>query len=133
MIHAVHNVNPSALVLVLALYPDARGAFVKPEALDKISAINAKVEEGISREPNTAFVDFTFPTGQEVFQTSHPGHPNCRGDRIMATRVLEVLYEKHVLARSLALPQGENATTCLAATACAEITDTACCQAAALC
>jgi len=59
-----------------------------------MSHINEKVAAGVEQEPNTAFVDFTLPVGEEIFQTKHAGHPNCRGDRIMASRVLEVLYDR---------------------------------------
>lgn len=133
MIRAIHRVNPSALVLVMALYPDAKGPKVVPETLGEIAAINARVAEGVHKEPNAAFVDFELPGGTDIFQTKHAGHPNCRGDRLMATRVLEVLFERRVLGRSLALPRGDEAETCLRAEHCSSITSRACCQGAARC
>jgi len=132
IIHEVHEVNPTALVLVMAMYPDATGAFVKADTLSQIEAINAKVARGVSG-PGTAFVDFDVPQGVEMFQTAHPGHLNCRGDRLMAHSVLKALYERRVIANSLApLPAGEVAT-CQVESNCAGITDQACCQAAASC
>jgi len=133
LIRAVHKANPSALVLVLALRPDAVGPRVAPETLADIAAINGKVRDGVEEEPNTAFVDFRIPEGIDMFQTANPGHLNCRGDRIMATSVLRALYDRHVLARSLALPQAGEAETCLLEADCGSITSKTCCQAAASC
>jgi len=133
LIRAVHSVNPSALVLVLALYPDANGPRVVTETLGDIAAINGKVRDGVLEEPNTAFVDFRIPEGIDMFQTAHPGHLNCRGDRMMATNVLQVLYDRHVIARSLALPQGGEFETCLSDAECSNISNKTCCQAAASC
>uniref|UniRef100_A0A7S2PAU3 Uncharacterized protein n=1 Tax=Zooxanthella nutricula TaxID=1333877 RepID=A0A7S2PAU3_9DINO len=133
LIRAVHKVNPSALVLVLALRPEASGPRVVPEARAKVAAINGKIKDGVQEEPNTAFVDFRIPDGIDMFQTAHPGHLNCRGDRLMAHSVLKALYERRVIANSLApLPAGEVAT-CQVESNCAGITDQACCQAAASC
>merc|ERR1719401_1876633 len=120
----------------MALYPDAdhnNPPFVVEDTLGDIKAINDKVAAGVEQEPNTAFVDFTLPVGEEIFQTKNKGHPNCRGDRIMASRVLEVLYEKKVIARTLDIPAGEEAERCLLAKSCSSISDRRCCQSAARC
>jgi len=133
MVRAVHRVNPTALVAVLALYPDAKGPRVVPETLANITAINAKVARGVEEEPNTAFVNFALPEGIDICQTAKAGHPNCRGDRIMATSVLTALYNQKVLTRSLVVPQGAKAETCRVEADCGSITDKTCCQAAASC
>jgi len=133
VIRAVHEVNPSALVLVMALYPDADGAFVRNSTLNAIGAINERVASGVEAEPNTSFVDFNVPADMEMFQTKHPGHLNCRGDRLMAFSVLRAMFQRKVLARTLARPRGEEASACLTRTDCAGISNTTCCQGAAAC
>jgi len=133
LIRAVHAENPAAFVLVMALYPDASRSLVVEDTLDTIAAINAQVKEGLRAEPNVAFVDFDLAPGQDMFQVKPPGHPNCRGDRIMATQVMRTLFDRGVLGRSLALPEGDLARECLRAESCGAIVEKACCQAAASC
>mmetsp|Transcript_37727 Transcript_37727/g.94678 ORF Transcript_37727/g.94678 Transcript_37727/m.94678 type:complete len:500 (+) Transcript_37727:71-1570(+) len=132
IIQAIHNESPTTVVLIMALYPDSAGPHVMEHTLSRVAAINEQVRTRIN-EPNTHFVDYTFPTGQEVFSSRNPGHANCRGDMVMATKALEVLFDEGVLARGLALPTGDAAAACLANTECAAIADKACCQLAASC
>mmetsp|Transcript_16859 Transcript_16859/g.52758 ORF Transcript_16859/g.52758 Transcript_16859/m.52758 type:complete len:503 (-) Transcript_16859:40-1548(-) len=130
LIRAVHGRNPNAKVLVMAVYPDANGQFVNTGVLKHITAINAAVESAlVPSEPNTFFVNFEFPPREEVYQVMHGGHPNCRGDRVMATAVLEALFRHKVISRGLAL---DDPQLCLGSKACGEL-DFACCQRSALC
>jgi len=133
VIQAIHSVNPDAFVVVMALYSDAKKSLVVEETLDAIAAINTMVEAGVTQEPNVAFVNFALAPGQDMFQVTPPGHPNCRGDRIMATQVMHKLFEHGVLGRALALPTGDKVTECLNVASCGDIVDKACCQAAAIC
>eukprot|EP00429_Kryptoperidinium_foliaceum_P051789 CAMPEP_0176104970 /NCGR_PEP_ID=MMETSP0120_2-20121206/52674_1 /TAXON_ID=160619 /ORGANISM="Kryptoperidinium foliaceum, Strain CCMP 1326" /LENGTH=441 /DNA_ID=CAMNT_0017439081 /DNA_START=51 /DNA_END=1376 /DNA_ORIENTATION=+ len=133
VIQAIHVVNPNTFVVVMALYSDAKKSLVVEDTLDEIAAINTLVEAGVAQEPNTAFVDFALAPGQDMFQITPAGHPNCRGDRLMATQVINKLFERRVLGRALSLPTGKNATECLNAASCRDIDDKVCCQAAASC
>jgi len=133
VIQAIHVVNPNAFVVVMALYPDAKRSLVVEDTLDDIAAINTLVEAGVTQEPNTAFVNFALAFGRDMFQVTPPGHPNCRGDRLMATQVIHELFEHGILGRALALPTGDKANECLNAASCSDIVDKACCQAAAIC
>lgn len=51
----------------------------------------------------------------------------------MATQVLRALFDRKVLGRTLALPEGDRAGECLRAASCGDIAEKACCQAAAIC
>jgi len=133
VIRAIHAVNPNAFVVVVALYPDAEKSLVVEATLEWIASINSLVSEGVSVEPNVAFVDFALTPGQDMFQVKPPGHPNCRGDRLMATQVLRTLFDRKILGRALALPEGDRARECLSSLSCGEISDKACCQAAGVC
>jgi len=132
LIQAIHSKNPETIVLIMALYPGSSGPFVIESSLALTAEINEKVRTRVN-EPNTFFVDYTVPVGQDVFQTKHPGHLNCRGDKVLATRVLEVMFDAGVLARSLALPKGDDSARCLAETACEAMVDKSCCQRSASC
>jgi len=132
LIQAIHSKNPETIVLIMALYPGSSGPFVIESSLALTAEINEKVRTRVN-EPNTFFVDYTVPVRQDVFQTKHPGHLNCRGDKVLATRVLEVMFDAGVLARSLALPKGDDSARCLAETACEAMVDKSCCQRSASC
>lgn len=70
LIRAIHKASPAAFVVVIALYPDAQQTLLVEETLGKIAAINAAVREGVSTEPNVAFVDFELAPGQDMFQVN---------------------------------------------------------------
>jgi len=133
VIQAIHAVSPDSFILVMALHADVNKTLVREDTLDEIAAVNALVEEGVTQEPNTAFVNFAAAPGQDMFQISPAGHPNCRVDRLMAVHILRTLFEHRVLGRALALPTGKLAAECLNAASCSDIDDKACCQAAAIC
>mmetsp|Transcript_99476 Transcript_99476/g.301985 ORF Transcript_99476/g.301985 Transcript_99476/m.301985 type:complete len:387 (+) Transcript_99476:1373-2533(+) len=131
LIRAIHARSPDVVVAVLALYPGTRGVEVGKDSLRDIAAMNDVVREGLAGEPNTLFVDFGFPADEEMFQTLKPGHPNCRGDKVVATAVVDALFRSGFLSRGLALG---NASTCPEAEAadCGRLS-AACCQRSALC
>eukprot|EP00933_Yihiella_yeosuensis_P044590 TRINITY_DN39856_c0_g1_i1.p1 TRINITY_DN39856_c0_g1~~TRINITY_DN39856_c0_g1_i1.p1 ORF type:complete len:570 (+),score=78.75 TRINITY_DN39856_c0_g1_i1:74-1783(+) len=129
IIDAIHYRNSQVVVVVLALYPDSYGETVITRTLPQVAEINEAVRKGLAGIPNTIFADYTFPSGQAVFQTMHRGHANCRGDKVLATAVMEALYREKILARGLALAAPE---TCLSRSDC-ESMDTDCCHRSALC
>lgn len=132
LINAIRRVNPAVLIVVMSLYPDAIGNFVNEPLLPRIAEINAKVEAEIA-DSKTFFVKYTFPRKIAVFQVSNPGHANCRGDRVMATRVLQTLFDQGVLMRGLRLPPVAEAGSCFEEPDCENIHDAACCQEAGAC
>lgn len=87
------------------------------------------MRQAIQGEPNTFFVDFSFPLKLPMFQTLSLFHPNCRGDKVMATAVLETLFQRKLLSRGLALGTPE---ACLGASQCSSL-EAPCCQRAAQC
>jgi len=130
VIRAVHAKKPNVTMLVLARYPDTREVVYSDESsLPAVLQINAAVREAIKGEPNTFFVDFSFPLNLPMFQTLSLYHPNCRGDKVMATAVLETLFQQRVLSRGLDLGAPE---ACLAASECS-LLNVSCCQRAAQC
>jgi len=130
LIQAIHARNPDVTVLIMASYPNANGLHTNEWNLPDVAALNAAVESGITRsEPNTFFVSYAFPAEEDMYQTMHGGHPNCRGDRVMATAVLETLFRSKVLSKGLALDDSEQ---CLSSGACSGLS-LACCQRSALC
>jgi len=130
LIRAIHARNPNAKVLVMARYPGAAGVFVNAGDEARISAINAEVERMLTAtEPNTIFVNYAFPRGPEMFQTKNFGHPNCRGDKVMATAVVEALFRHKIISKAFALGDPE---LCLGSGDCASL-GASCCQRSALC
>jgi len=129
VIRAIHALNSNVIIAVLAMYPEASGRYVVESTLQSQAAINQAVRAGLAAEPNTIFVDYTFPVGENVFQELHPGHANCRGDKVLASAVVEALFNEKVISRGLALGDSE---TCLGASDCSSLTQ-ACCQRSALC
>lgn len=132
LIRAIHSLNPQAKVLVMALYPDAAGQRVQQGNLQRIANINAQVKVSVELEPNTFFVDYIFPNDLDVFQGRSYGHANCRGDKVMATKVVETMFNIGLLARGLALPVGQESGSCLANQTCTGLSRS-CCQRAASC
>ncbi|CAE8659283.1 unnamed protein product [Polarella glacialis] len=129
IIDAIHQRNAAVVVAVMALYPDASGPLLVEGTLQLVADINNAVKLGLDGMPNTIFVNYTFPVGERVFQTLHPGHANCRGDKLLAAAIIDSLYREKVLARGLALA---DPTTCLARADC-EALAPECCQHSALC
>mmetsp|Transcript_128973 Transcript_128973/g.413084 ORF Transcript_128973/g.413084 Transcript_128973/m.413084 type:complete len:192 (-) Transcript_128973:309-884(-) len=127
LIRAIHAENPKVMVVVMAKYPGAAGRRIGAD----YSNLNMAVRAALADEPSTVFANFEFPLDEDMFLMSKSGHPNCRGDRVMASAVIEALFNARVLSRGLAL--GEPGA-CLADTACSELSASlACCQRAALC
>lgn len=139
LIRAIHAANPKVVVLVLARYPDAVGTRAFEPLFERVAQLNSVVKVALEQEPNTYFVDYDFPTDIDMFQSRNFGHPNCRGDRVMATSILDVLFERGVLGKGVALPRGEEADLCAAVQACSDaesetVEETlACCQLAPGC
>mmetsp|Transcript_80723 Transcript_80723/g.250567 ORF Transcript_80723/g.250567 Transcript_80723/m.250567 type:complete len:411 (+) Transcript_80723:105-1337(+) len=134
MIRFIHGRNPEVWVVVLALYPDERVPphDVDQETLPLIKEINRRVREGLSDEPRTLFADYSFPSGVNLFQTLHSGHPNCRGAKLMANGVVDTLFRAGILGRGLS-PNGNQACPAAGAQVHCPSLGLACCQRAALC
>mmetsp|Transcript_23596 Transcript_23596/g.58816 ORF Transcript_23596/g.58816 Transcript_23596/m.58816 type:complete len:456 (-) Transcript_23596:319-1686(-) len=129
VIRAIHAENPNIVVLVLARYPDTRQVIYPNErTLPEVIALNEAVKEKVQDEPNTFFVDLDFPQGENMFQTLSKVHPNCRGDKMMATSVVDALFKHKVLSRGLELSDD----SCLASSNCSSLS-LACCQRSTLC
>jgi len=131
VIHAIHAKNPDVVVAVMALYPDSYKStgIIVERTLPMVADINAAMEAGLRDEPNVVWVNYTYPTNEVMFQTFHTGHPNCRGDKVLAQSIIDSLYRNKVLARGFALSDDP---TCLPSTTC-EGLSVSCCQRAALC
>mmetsp|Transcript_32908 Transcript_32908/g.86938 ORF Transcript_32908/g.86938 Transcript_32908/m.86938 type:complete len:388 (+) Transcript_32908:117-1280(+) len=127
LIQQIHVENPKVVVVVMAKYPGAAGKKVGSDP----SALNDAVRRGLADEPNTVFADFTFPVDSDMFQLRRSGHPNCRGDKIMATAVVEALFHAGVLARGVAVDD-DDADGCLAKSDCDGLSSP-CCQRSAFC
>lgn len=131
LIRAIHSKNPSVMVFVMAIYPDPIGYTKTYEAtLPTVRAMNSAMKAGVEQEPNATFVDFTFPIGYDMFQplALSEGHPNCRGDRVMATAALDALFDAGVLSKSFKLGDEQ----CLGSDNCS-VLGPACCRRSALC
>jgi len=129
-IRAIHAENPNVIVLVLARYADTRMTiYVNERTLPQVKALNDAVKARLQDEPNTFFLDLDFPLNENIFQSLSKVHPNCRGDKVMATDVINKLYELKVLSRGLDLAASDN---CLGSSDCANL-DVPCCQRSALC
>lgn len=130
LIGEIHKQNPSITVLVLGLFPDAQDVFyVNEKTLSLVNYLNQQVKEKLWTVPKTYFVDTKFPLGERVFQDQVKGFLNCRGDKVVATRILEVLFQRKVVTRGLMLDSAEE---CLGVSACAGLC-APCCLRSALC
>lgn len=130
VIRSIHALNPRVTIIVLARYVDTRmTVFPNERTLGDVAAMNKAVKMRIQEEPNTFFLDLEFPLKQNIFQTLSKFHPNCRGDKVMATDIINKLFELKVISKGLALG---DIGSCLGASACAQL-DVACCQRSALC
>jgi len=103
LIRTIHAKNPAVIVVVLALYPGTNGVFVGEETLPWIATMNAAVRDGLAGEPNTIFANYSFPRSEEMYQTLMRGHLNCRGDKVIATSIVDTLFRKGVLSQGLDL------------------------------
>mmetsp|Transcript_118844 Transcript_118844/g.296387 ORF Transcript_118844/g.296387 Transcript_118844/m.296387 type:complete len:369 (-) Transcript_118844:411-1517(-) len=121
----IYVANPNATVVVMAKYPGAAGTVVGSDP----SGMNSAVRKGLEHEPNVVFADFSFPRGFDMYLATRSGHPNCRGDKIMANAVVEALFAAKILARGVAMGSADE---CLAQSTCDGLT-LPCCQRSALC
>merc|ERR1719401_43712 len=129
-IRAIHAADPNVTALVMARYPDIRDTvYLSEETLGRVNALNALVKSKLQDEPNTFFVNYSFPAQTDMFQSLNVGHPNCRGDKIMATSVINALFEHKVISRGIALA---DESECLGAWECDGMS-VPCCQRSALC
>merc|ERR1712187_566618 len=103
--------------------------YVNERTLDRVNTLNTLVKSKLQDEPNTFFVNYSFPAEAEMFQTLSVVHPNCRGDKIMATSVINTLFEHRVISRGIAL---DDDLECLGAWECDGMS-VPCCQRSALC
>merc|ERR1712039_1068739 len=109
VIQAIHAENPDIVVLVLARYPDTKQViYANERTLPEVRALNDAVKQKVSDEPNTFFVDLDFPLGENMFQTLSKVHPNCRGDKLMATNMVDALFKHRVLSTGLDLSDDES-------------------------
>jgi len=130
LIRKIHAQNPHVKIVVLARYADTRQIVYPSErTLPLVRALNEAVKSKIQGEPNTYFADFDFPLNENMFQTLSKVHPNCRGDKVMATSVIEALFSHKILSRGLALGSSQE---CLGSPNC-ESLNIPCCQRSALC
>eukprot|EP00928_Gymnodinium_smaydae_P054491 TRINITY_DN38247_c0_g1_i1.p1 TRINITY_DN38247_c0_g1~~TRINITY_DN38247_c0_g1_i1.p1 ORF type:complete len:401 (-),score=81.20 TRINITY_DN38247_c0_g1_i1:150-1352(-) len=122
VIRAIHEKNPDVIVGVMAAYPEkddtANEALPRVSTLGLIGTLNEHMRKGLEAEPNTIFVDYHFPNDQEVLQTLNSGHPNCRGDKAMATAVVDTLFKKGFIVRGLPEVESLKAAECEAAPSC---------------
>merc|ERR1712039_895226 len=103
IINGIHQRNSNVWVVILGLYPDEGLKHTVDKAtLGIIEQINKRVQSAFANEPRTTFAWSTFPTGVTLFQTLHPGHPNCRGGKILANAAVTALYDAKVIQVGLA-------------------------------
>eukprot|EP00928_Gymnodinium_smaydae_P080935 TRINITY_DN64534_c0_g1_i1.p1 TRINITY_DN64534_c0_g1~~TRINITY_DN64534_c0_g1_i1.p1 ORF type:complete len:423 (-),score=35.87 TRINITY_DN64534_c0_g1_i1:118-1314(-) len=129
LIRAIHNKNPTVIVAVLATYPDSFNGttYVDKHTLPRVIKLNAKVKHGLRKEPNTVFVNYPFPQNLDVLQTRNRGHPNCRGDKVMATAIVDTLYSRGYLGRGLPERETSDRSVCEDASDCSSL-GPGCCQ-----
>mmetsp|Transcript_143393 Transcript_143393/g.357250 ORF Transcript_143393/g.357250 Transcript_143393/m.357250 type:complete len:374 (+) Transcript_143393:81-1202(+) len=128
LIWRINSENAGVVFVVMAKYPGAAGKVVGSD----YSALNAAVRKGLadfSLSSKIIFADFSFPRDADMFLLKRSGHPNCRGDKVMAMAVVEALFRAKVLARGVAM---ESADECLAKSTCKELS-LPCCQRSAFC
>lgn len=129
IIRAIHARNPSAVVFIMSLYPDSAGTQLIDYSVPATKSINKALKDALSQEPNTYLVEYDFPAGVDMYQTLNPGHPNCRGDKVMATSVVDTMFKAKLLERSVGLGAAEE---CLASNECG-LLSTECCYRSAQC
>jgi len=100
-VRTIHAANPKVWVVVLGKYPQVWGHYT----YGWFTEVNRLVREALSKEPRTFFIDYYMPPDNvtHMYQQAHPGHPNCRGSKLITLAVLRRLYEEKVISRSLLL------------------------------
>jgi len=100
-VRSIHARSPRVWVVVMAKYPQVPGHWTT----QWLKEVNAVVKNALSNEPRTLFVEYIMPPDAHahMYQTTHAGHPNCRGSKLMAQAVLRTLFSAKVLARGLRL------------------------------
>jgi len=101
LIRAIHEKNPSTLILVMGKYPQTYRHITYPFLV----RYNHLVKDAVEKEPRTLFVDFYMPNTDEgtFYQIAHPGLPNCRGSKLLAQSVMDRLFKAKILSRSIRL------------------------------
>jgi len=102
-VRAIHAANPKVWVVVLGKYPQVWGHYT----YGWFTEVNRVVREALASEPRTLFIDYYMPPDNvtHMYQQAHPGHPNCRGSRLITMAVLRRLYEEKIIGRSLLLKE----------------------------
>jgi len=107
-VRKIHEKNPKVWVVVLGKYPQVWGHFSYPW----FKEVNVRVKAALKDEPRTLFIDYYMPPDNvtNLYQSAHPGHPNCRGSKLITLAVLRKLYEERIIGRGLRLkePTEEN-------------------------
>merc|ERR1712187_506956 len=129
IIQAIHSRKPEVIIVVMGTYPEAKGQETDSTAIGIVAEVNQAVRNGLKNETNVYFADYTFPSKTDVYQTLHCNHPNCRGDKVIATAAVETLFREKILATGLDLA---DAAECLAAEEC-DALSASCCLRSAFC
>merc|ERR1712232_608930 len=128
-----HRKNPKVLVLVLKVYPGDDGTSVAPSSIASHELFSQGIRDGIAGLPNTHWIDWNYnalPEHQELYQTQHWGHPNCRVDKVLAHAATRVLYDVKFLSRGVRSGSTENSRN--KAQSCSDLNPPAC-ESATLC
>jgi hypothetical protein len=102
LISAIHRKNPKVIVLVMQPYPGNDGTSVATGSFLSHQLFNRGVRDKLKDLPNTYWIDWHYeslPKQQELFQTLHWGHPNCRVDKVMAHAAVKALFDINFLSR----------------------------------
>lgn len=120
-IREIHSKNPKVWILIMAKYTQQSG-HITP---DWLREVNRKVQEAVEQEHRTLFVYYELPPDKvaHMYQVAHPGHPNCRGSKIMAHAIVERLYKAKVIGRTIKLVDQE---TNVVNKNCSSLSDTVC-------
>lgn len=132
LIQAIHKRNSSVHIFVMASYPGSESDLTQLDAtLPTTKAMNAAVKAAVEAMPNVTFVNYNFPSGEVMFQSSalSPGHPNCRGDKVEAAAALDALFNAKIIGKSFALGDEQE---CLGNSSCSNLRQD-CCHRSALC
>eukprot|EP00413_Alexandrium_margalefii_P049692 CAMPEP_0204608020 /NCGR_PEP_ID=MMETSP0661-20131031/60049_1 /ASSEMBLY_ACC=CAM_ASM_000606 /TAXON_ID=109239 /ORGANISM="Alexandrium margalefi, Strain AMGDE01CS-322" /LENGTH=495 /DNA_ID=CAMNT_0051619489 /DNA_START=53 /DNA_END=1540 /DNA_ORIENTATION=+ len=133
IVQRVRRDNPTITVLVMGLYPfnDHRN-HVNGATRKDVDYLNGKMKAKLATLDKVQLVHYEYPSGVELFQKKHAAHPNCRADRLMAKKALEVLYERKIIARTLDLGSSSECPKGAATGDCASLS-LPCCQLSAQC
>jgi len=102
-VRKIHKKNPKVWVVVLGKYPQVWGHYTYPW----FKEVNERVKEALKEEPRTIFIDYYMPPDNvtNLYQSAHPGHPNCRGSKLISLAVLRGLYTEGIIGRGLRLKE----------------------------